>query len=161
MVNEWLTFLPDGLSFRTGNFFQNRDFVPSSYEHSYYPQLLSCLGYIRLYTTRLLCPWDFTGKNTAVGCHFLLQRIFLTQGLNPGLPHRRKMFYHLSHQGSPKINCPLWGLDFYFLGMWYVSFLWNWVELFKSLDQHSMLDLLFCDSWAQLIKIPCKPSLFS
>ena len=30
----------------------------------------------------LLCPWDFPGKNTGVGCHFLLQGIFLTQGLN-------------------------------------------------------------------------------
>ena len=32
--------------------------------------------------SRLLCPWHFPGKNTGVGCHFLLQRIFLTQGLN-------------------------------------------------------------------------------
>ena len=24
-------------------------------------------------TTRLLCPWDFLGKDTGVGCHFLLQ----------------------------------------------------------------------------------------
>ena len=23
--------------------------------------------------TRLLCPWDSPGKNTGVGCHFLLQ----------------------------------------------------------------------------------------
>ena len=45
-------------------------------------------------------PWDFPGKNTGVGCHFLLQEIFPTQGLNPGLPHRRQMLYHLSHQGS-------------------------------------------------------------
>ena len=30
----------------------------------------------------LLCPCDFPGKNTGVGCHFLLQGIFLTQGLN-------------------------------------------------------------------------------
>ena len=28
---------------------------------------------------RLLCPWDFPGENTGVGCHFLLQGIFLTQ----------------------------------------------------------------------------------
>ena len=35
--------------------------------------------------TRLLCPWDFSGRNTRVGCHFLLQGIFLTQGLNPHL----------------------------------------------------------------------------
>ena len=46
-------------------------------------------------------PWDFPGKSTGVGCHFLLQRIFLTQGLNPGLPHCRQMLYHLSHQGIP------------------------------------------------------------
>ena len=34
------------------------------------------------------------------GCHILLQGIFLSQGSNPGLPHCRQMFYHLSHQGS-------------------------------------------------------------
>ena len=34
---------------------------------------------------RLLCPWDFPGKNTGVGCHCLLQRIFPTQGSNLGL----------------------------------------------------------------------------
>ena len=32
--------------------------------------------------TRLLCPWDFPGKNTGVGCHSHLQGIFPTQGLN-------------------------------------------------------------------------------
>ena len=30
-------------------------------------------------------PWDFPGKNTGVGCHFLLQENFPTQGLNPNL----------------------------------------------------------------------------
>ena len=35
--------------------------------------------------TRLLCLWDFPGKNAGMGCHFLLQGISLTQGLNPGL----------------------------------------------------------------------------
>ena len=34
---------------------------------------------------RLLCPWDFPGWNTAVGCHFLLLGIFPTQGSNPCL----------------------------------------------------------------------------
>jgi len=43
---------------------------------------------------------DSPGKNTGVGCHALLQGIFQTQGLNPGLPHRRQILYHLSHQGS-------------------------------------------------------------
>ena len=32
--------------------------------------------------SQVLCPWDFPGKNTGVGCHSLLQGIFLTQGLN-------------------------------------------------------------------------------
>ena len=41
---------------------------------------------------------DSLGKNTGVGCHALLQRIFLTQGSNPGLPHCRWILYHLSHQ---------------------------------------------------------------
>ena len=50
--------------------------------------------------TRLLCPWDFPGKNTGVGCHFLLQEIFPIQGLNPGLPHCRQTLYRLSHQGT-------------------------------------------------------------
>ena len=35
-----------------------------------------------------------------MGCYFLLQGIFLTQGSNPGLPHCRQMLHHLSHQGS-------------------------------------------------------------
>ena len=32
--------------------------------------------------TRLLCPWNFPDKNTGVGCHFLFQWIFPTQGSN-------------------------------------------------------------------------------
>ena len=42
------------------------------------------------------------GKNTGVGCHTLLQRIFLTQGLTPGFLHYRLILYHLSHQRSPE-----------------------------------------------------------
>ena len=38
-----------------------------------------------MWPARLLCPWDFPGNNTGVGCHFLLQGIFPTQGLNPHL----------------------------------------------------------------------------
>ena len=44
------------------------------------------LRHFRLYPARLLGPWDSPGrKNTGVGCHFLLQGIFLTQGSNPHL----------------------------------------------------------------------------
>ena len=38
--------------------------------------------------------------DTGVGCHALLQGIFPTQGLNPGLTHGRWILYHLGHQGS-------------------------------------------------------------
>ena len=48
----------------------------------------------------LLRPWDSPGKNTGVGCHSLLQEIFLTQGSNPGLPHCRRTLYRLSYQGN-------------------------------------------------------------
>ena len=36
-----------------------------------------------------------------MGCYFLRQELFLTQGSNPGLPHCRWILYHLRHQGSP------------------------------------------------------------
>ena len=44
---------------------------------------------------------DSPGKNTGMGCHFLLQGIFPTQGLNPGLPCCRQILYQQSHQGRP------------------------------------------------------------
>ena len=44
---------------------------------------------------------DSPGNNTGVGYHALLQGIFPTQGLNPGLLHCRQILYNLSHQGSP------------------------------------------------------------
>ena len=53
-----------------------------------------------LQTTKLLCPWDFPGKNTGVGCHFLLQGILLTQGLNLRLLHWQADSLPLYHLGS-------------------------------------------------------------
>ena len=46
---------------------------------------------------------DSPAKNTRVGCYALLQGIFPTHGLNPGLSHYRWTLYHLNHQGSPGI----------------------------------------------------------
>ena len=43
-------------------------------------------------------------KNTRVGCHTLLQRIFPTQGLNLGLPHCTQILYQLSHKGSSRVQ---------------------------------------------------------
>uniref|UniRef100_A0AAA9TTJ7 Coactosin-like protein n=1 Tax=Bos taurus TaxID=9913 RepID=A0AAA9TTJ7_BOVIN len=51
--------------------------------------------------TRLLCPWDSPGKNIGVGCRFLLQRTFLTQGSNLYLLHWQVNSLPLHHRGSP------------------------------------------------------------
>ena len=53
---------------------------------------------------------DSPGKNTGVGCLALLQEIFPSQGLNPGLPHCRQILYSLSHQGSTPgaLNFKFW-----------------------------------------------------
>ena len=70
----------------------------------------------QLQPTRLLCPRDFPGKNTGVGCHALLQGIFLTQELNPhllNLLHWQADSLPLSHQGSPVSS-----LDHWFSGWW-------------------------------------------
>ena len=48
----------------------------------------------------LSLPWNSPGQNTGVGNRSLLQGIFPTQGLNPGLLHCRWIPYQLSHQGS-------------------------------------------------------------
>jgi len=47
---------------------------------------------------------DSPSKNTGMGCHALLQGIFPTQGLNPGLPQCRQILHCLNHQGSPRIT---------------------------------------------------------
>ena len=57
-----------------------------------------------LQPSKLLCPWDFLGKNTGVGCRFLLQGIFPTQQLNPGLLHCRQILYQLSYEESPYLE---------------------------------------------------------
>ena len=48
---------------------------------------------------------DSSGKNNGVGCYVLLQGIFPTQGLKPGLLHFRQILYYLSHQRNPYITC--------------------------------------------------------
>ena len=52
-----------------------------------------------LLPTRFLCPWDSPGKNIESGCHFLLQKIFLTQGLNLCLLH-----WQAEPPGKPEIQ---------------------------------------------------------
>ena len=62
------------------------------------------LSRVRLFAT----PWtiqsvQFSRPDTGVGSISLLQGIFPTQGLNPGLPHCRWILYQLNHKGSPWI----------------------------------------------------------
>ena len=65
------------------------------------------LSHIQLVVTprtiahRFLCAWNFPGKNTGVGYHFLLQGIFLTQGSNQPLLHYRQILNPLSHLRRP------------------------------------------------------------
>ena len=52
----------------------------------------------KLMPTRLLCPWDFLGRNCGVGCYLLPRGIFLTQGLNSGLLHCSQILHHCPHR---------------------------------------------------------------
>ena len=56
-----------------------------------------------LQTLELYSPWNSPGQNTGVGSLSLLQGLFPTQGLNPGLPHCMQILYHVNHRGSPRI----------------------------------------------------------
>ena len=56
-----------------------------------------------LWSDGLYSPWYSTGQNIGVGSLSLLQGIFPTQGLNPGLLHCRQILYQLSHKWSPLI----------------------------------------------------------
>ena len=53
---------------------------------------------------RLLCPWDFPGKNTGVDGHFLLQGIFQTQGSNRGLLRWRWLLYLTEPPGNYNVQ---------------------------------------------------------
>ena len=51
----------------------------------------------------LYSPWNSPGQNTGVGSLSLLQGVFPTQELNPGLLHCKRILYQLSHKGSSRI----------------------------------------------------------
>ena len=55
-----------------------------------------------LQPTRLLCPWDFPGKNTRVGCHFFLQDL-LDPGIKPTSPALAGGFLTKQPSGKPYI----------------------------------------------------------
>ena len=75
--------------------------VPLSWELS----IVQSFSRVQLFATpwtvahQVLCPWGSPGKNTAVGCHFLLQGIFPTPGLNSG----RQILYHWATREAPQL----------------------------------------------------------
>ena len=69
------------------NYNSNTTFSIESVSHSVISDCLSPHG---LQPIRLLCPWNSPGNNIGVGCHFLLQGIFPSQGSNTALPQCRE-----------------------------------------------------------------------
>ena len=61
------------------------------------------------YPDGLYRPWNSSGQNTEVGSLSVLQGIFPTQGLNPGLPHCRQILYQL----GPRKPSGIYTIDYY------------------------------------------------
>ena len=102
-----------------------------------------------------LHPWDSPGKHTAVGCQFLLQEIFPTQGSNLGLPHCRQTLYHLSHQGYSRKYSISQLSSYLYTCLWFLSLCGSksnlpLLQVFKGLK-----DIHFYCIPVQYIKIKC------
>ena len=90
---------------------------------------------------------DSPRKNTRVGCYFLLEGIFPTQGLNLGLLHYRQILYCLSHQGSPKIHtvkAMVFAVVMYRCETWTIK---------KAECQRIDAFKLWC--WRRFLRVPC------
>ena len=94
--------------------FMREVFVKDIYEYWIFPIMLHSTALGKMYSrfswkvkaTQLcptLCNPNSPSRHTGVGSLSLLQEIFPTQGLNPGLPHCRWILYQLSHKESPRI----------------------------------------------------------
>ena len=83
-----------------------------------------CSVKVKVTQSPTLCnhnPWNSPGQNTGVGSLPLLQGIFPTQGLNPGLPHCRQILYQLNHKGSPYVQIKSnWSKQNYFLKLTWI-----------------------------------------
>ena len=88
-------------------------------------------------TPRFLCPWNFPGKNTRVGCHFLLQGIFPTQGSNLYLLHWQEDSFTTEQPGKPLNH----GTTSEFLSDLGVSQLYLWAVLTR-VTIHGVLEYL-------------------
>ena len=112
-----------------------------------------------LQLSSLLCPWNCPGMNTGMGCHCLLQGIFLTQGLSPPLQHRQMNSSPPNYLGRPEKG----------LLLLFVKSL-SWVQLFVtpwtaacqdtlSITSHSLLKFMSIESMVLTHLIPCHPLL--
>ena len=87
----------------------------------------------RLQLTRLLCPWDFSGKNAGEGCQVLLQGIIPIQGWKLGLLHCRWILYRLSHLGNYFIlSLPVYEYEISFHLFRFCLVLFNNILFFSS-----------------------------
>ena len=96
---------PDGLSMRIRGYMKRAHSTGSRTQKASHTETRGSESpsVVSLQPNRLSSPWNSPGQNTGVGSLSLLQGIFATQGLNPGLPHCRQIFYQLSHKGNPRI----------------------------------------------------------
>ena len=93
----WDFPVDNGFHFSGTHTREGNGLVPCESEsHSVMPDSLQPHGLYR--------PWNSPGQNTGVGSLSLLQGIFPTQGLNPGLQSCRQILYQLSYQGSPALR---------------------------------------------------------
>ena len=110
------------------------------------------------------CLWDSPGKNTGVGCHFLLQRIFPTQGSNPHLLHSQADFLALSLLGNLRM---MLAVHFFFIDTlfnikelpfytWLPSFIisdcWTLSTTFLHLSRYSYFFLFSLVIWRLIFK---------
>ena len=86
----------------------------------------------RLQPTRLLCPWDSPGKNTGVGCHFLLQYFKLKPMKSLDCPFNISFLYHRCHFNSNNFI--------------------NQTKLCKSSDGIIHLPFSWADSWQHIFR---------
>ena len=95
------------------------------------------------------------GKNTGVGCHALLQAIFLTQGSNPGLPCCRRILYHLSHQGSPlEFRSPQFCLSVFLC-------LWVCVYVLRSIQSYHVCRFVYPPPQSRYKPVPAPQNSLS
>ena len=78
-------------------------------------QLSDSLRPLGLQPARLLCLWDFPGKNTGVGCHFLLQGIFPIQGSNLCL--LQLLLWQTDSLPWSHLESPHWGLGLKYMNL--------------------------------------------